>query len=50
VQRLVQGGVFAAPRSRPPEDQISRPAQDSGLELLVVGVILAMMMLILSLR
>jgi hypothetical protein len=26
VQRLVQGGVFAAPRSRPPEDQIGRPA------------------------
>ena len=49
VQRLVQGGVFAAPRSRPPEDQIGRPAQDAALELLVVGVILAMM-LILSLR
>jgi hypothetical protein len=49
VQRLLQGGVFAAPRSRPPEHQIGRPAQDAALELLVVGVILAMM-LILSLR
>jgi hypothetical protein len=49
VQSLVQGGIFAAPRSRLPEDQIGRPAQDATLELLVVGVILAMM-LILSLR
>ena len=49
VQRLVHGGGFAAPRSRPPEDQIGRPAQDAALELLVVAVILAMM-LILSLR
>ena len=46
VQRLLQGGVFAAPRSRPPEDQIGRPAQDAALELLVVGVILAMVLIL----
>lgn len=27
VQRLIQGGAFAAPRSCPPEDQIGRRAQ-----------------------
>ena len=39
----------SAPKGRTPEDQIGRPTQDAALELLVVGVILAMM-LILSLR
>ena len=41
--------MSSAPKGRTPEDQIGRPAQDAALELLVVGVILAMM-LILSLR
>ena len=41
--------MSSAPKGRTPEDQIGRPTQDAALELLVVGVILAMM-LILSLR
>jgi hypothetical protein len=47
-----RGGLYSmssAPKGRTPEDQNRRTTQDAALELLVVGVILAMM-LILSLR